>query len=111
MTEPLFNMENLNGRRSMQQTDTKERLAELERRRIELMHELEEIADKQRARVSAMRGVERELKAALAEVEEHSVPEGQELTLEDVERWCRSAFFNMAHTMARYNQKLWIEIL
>lgn len=75
------------------------RLAELERERVALMEELAEIAKQQRALQSQMRRVERDLKAELQRIEEHWVPEDEELTLENVEKWCRSAFFNMAHTM------------
>jgi hypothetical protein len=75
------------------------RLAELEDERVRLMEKLLEIAKEQKALLSQMRRVERDLKAKLRHIEEHSVPEDQELTLEDVEKWCRSAYFNMAHTM------------
>lgn len=75
------------------------KLAELERTRVRLMEQLAEIAETQKALVAEMRRVERELKRELEGVEEHYVPEDRELTLEDVEAWCRSAYFNMAHTM------------
>lgn len=75
------------------------RLAELERERVRLMEKLAEIAKEQKALQSQMRRVERDLKAELRHIEEHRVPENRELTLEDVEKWCRSAYFNMAHTM------------
>jgi hypothetical protein len=75
------------------------RLAELEDERMQLMEDLAEIAKEQKVLQSQMRRVERDLKAALRHIEEHSVPEGQELTLEDVEKWCRTAYFNLAHTM------------
>ncbi len=75
------------------------RLAELERERVEIMEELSEIARQQKALGSQMRRVERDLRATLKHVEEHWVSEDQELYLEDVERWCRSAYFNLAHTM------------
>ncbi len=75
------------------------KLVELERERVGLMEELAEISESQKARQRQMRRIERELKAELQSVEEHHVPEDQELTLEDVEKWCRSAFYNLAHTM------------
>lgn len=75
------------------------KLVELERERVGLMEELAEIAKEQKTRQSGIRRIERELKAELQSVEEHHVPEDQELTLDDVERWCRTAFYNMAHTM------------
>lgn len=75
------------------------RLAELEEERVRLMEKLLEIAKEQKALQSQMRRVERDLKAELRHIEEHWVPEDRELTLEDVEKWCRSAYFNLAHTM------------
>ena len=75
------------------------KLAQLERERVRLMEELAKVAQRQRALQSEMRRVERELKRELAGVEGYAVPEDRELTLEDVEAWCRSAFFNMAHSM------------
>lgn len=75
-----------------------ERLAEIERERVEIMHDLEEVAWQQRALGSEMRRLERELRIELKHIPEHWVPEDQELELEDVERWCRSAYFNLAHT-------------
>jgi hypothetical protein len=75
------------------------KLAELERERVGLMEEMAEIAKEQKTRQSGIRRIERELKAELQSVEEHHVPEDNELTLADVERWCRTAFYNLAHTM------------
>jgi hypothetical protein len=75
------------------------KLAGLEREKVRLMEELLEIANQQKALQSEIRGLERELKRELAGVEEYSVPEDRELRLEDVEAWCRSAYFNMAHSM------------
>jgi hypothetical protein len=76
------------------------KLAALEKEKVRLMDELAELAKDQKRLVSEVRALEKEQKALLEGVEEHSVPEGQELTLQDVEMWCRSAFYNMAHTMA-----------
>lgn len=76
-----------------------QRLAELEEERVRLMEDLAEVAQQQQALSSQMRRFERDQRAALKQVEEHWVPEDQELTLEDVEKWCRSAYFNLAHTM------------
>jgi len=75
------------------------RLAELEGERVILMEKLAEIAEEQKALQSQMRRIERDLKVELGHVEEHWVPVDRELTLEDVEAWCRSTYFNMAHTM------------
>jgi hypothetical protein len=75
------------------------RLARLESERVQIMQKLAEIAKEQKALQSQMRRVERDLKAELKHIEEHWVAEDQELTLEDVEKWCRSAYFNLAHTM------------
>ncbi len=86
--EPLFNEE-----------PPEEGLAGLERESVRLLEDLAEVAKAQKALVSEVRRVERERKKALSGVEEHLVPEDRELTLEDVEAWCRGAFFNMAHTM------------
>lgn len=78
---------------------TAEVLAGLEREQVRLMERLAELAKTQKALLREVRRVERERKRALADVAEHSVPEDRDLTLEDVEAWCRSAFFNLAHTM------------
>jgi hypothetical protein len=75
------------------------RLAKLEDERVRLMEKLLDIAKEQKALQSQMRRIERDLKAELRHIEEHSVPEDRDLTLEDVEKWCRSAYFNLAHTM------------
>lgn len=75
------------------------RLAALENERVRIMERLAEIAREQKALQSQMRRVERDLKAVLKHVEEHWVPDDRELTLGDVERWCRSSFFHLAHTM------------
>jgi hypothetical protein len=75
------------------------KLAELEREKVRLMEELLEIGKRQKALQANVRRVEREQKAELERIEEHWVPEDRELTLEDVEKWCRTAYFNMAHTM------------
>jgi hypothetical protein len=91
---PLFDEQEL-GRKEEQAL----MLAKLEKERVQLMEELAEIAKQQKALQSEVRRVERELKRELKLVEEHWVPEDRELTLEDVEAWCRSAYFNMAHTM------------
>ena len=75
------------------------KLARLEAERTQLMEALAEIAVEQKAISAKMRRLERELRRELEHVEEHGVPEDRELELEDVEKWCRSAFFNLAHTM------------
>jgi hypothetical protein len=78
---------------------TMEVLAGLEREQVGLMERLAEVAETQKALQREVRRVERERKQALEDVAEHSVPEDRDLTLGDVEAWCRSAFFNLAHTM------------
>jgi len=75
------------------------KLAELEKEKVRLMEELAVVAKEQKALQSEVRRVEREMKRELEGIEEYSVPEDRDLTLEDVEAWCRSAYFNMAHTM------------
>jgi hypothetical protein len=75
------------------------RLAELEDERVQLMEKLAEIAKEQKALQSQMRRVERDLKAELRHIEEYWVPEDRELCLKDVEAWCRTAPYNLAHTM------------
>jgi hypothetical protein len=75
------------------------KLTELEKKRVRLMESLLEIAKEQKSLQSEMRGLERELKKELQLVEEHWVPDDRDLSLADVEAWCRSAFYNMAHSM------------
>ena len=75
------------------------KLRELEKKRVRLMESLLEIAKGQKALQSEMRGLERELKKELQLVEEHWVPEDRDLSLEDVEAWCRTTFYIMAHSM------------
>lgn len=79
-------------------TEASEVLAGLERDKVGLMERLAEVAKVQKGLQSGVRRVEREQKAALKGVEQYSVPEERELMLEDVQRWCRSEFFIMAHT-------------
>jgi hypothetical protein len=94
---PLFNERDA-GLKEEPTPKAKLKLAQLERERVRLMEDLAEVAQRQRALQSEMRRVERELKRELAGVEEYAVPGDRELTLGDVEAWCRSAFFNMAHS-------------
>jgi hypothetical protein len=75
-----------------------ERLAELEARRTELMHELLDIAAEQAERVRLIREGEKEMKGLLVGVPEHVVPEDRPLTDEDIRRWARSVFFQFAFT-------------
>ena len=79
--------------------ETEERLAELEARRTGLMHELRDIAAEQAERVRLIREGEKEMRRLLENVPEHTVPEDRPLTDEDVRRWARSVFFQLAHTM------------
>lgn len=78
-----------------------ERLAEIERKRVEVMRELQVVAQRQKALGSEMRRLEWELRAELKHVPEHRVPEDRALELDDVERWCRSEYFNLAHSMSQ----------
>ncbi len=99
--EPLFDTDDerpTNERGSME-TTTKEALADLERQRTRFMEELAEIAVTQKAAQSEIRRVEREMKVALKDVDGYTVPEDRPLTQDDVEAWCQSEFFKMAHTM------------
>jgi hypothetical protein len=73
-------------------------LEALEVEKVELLQQLAHIGQEQKGVQSQVRRVERDQRAALRDVEEHYVPEGQELTLADVEAWCRSTFSIMAHS-------------
>ena len=101
--EPLFHKlpESERKEEKLAETTTtiQETLTRLERENVRLLEDLAGVAKTQKALQSEVRRVETERKAALREVAEHSVPDDRDLTLEDVEKWCRSAFFNMAHTM------------
>ncbi len=80
--------------------DPVEKLADLEERRIKNMHRLAEIAEDQKRVQSWIRGIESEMRKTLQRVPEHWIPEDQELAQEDVDAWCSTTYFNLAHTMA-----------
>lgn len=82
-------------------------LEALEVEKVALLEKLAEIGKEQKAVQSEVRRVERDQRAALKDVEEHSVPEGQELTLLDVESWCKSAFVIMAHSSPANPHQYW----
>jgi hypothetical protein len=77
---------------------TSETLAGLEHEKVGLMEQLAEVAKVQKGLQSEVRRVEREQKTVLKSVEGYAVSGNRELTLADVEAWCRSEFFIMAHT-------------
>lgn len=81
------------------ETGEAERLAELEREQEGVFLKLAGLAEEQKRLVAGSRRIERERKKLLEGVPEHTVPQDRELTLEDVEAWCRTAFFNQAHSM------------
>lgn len=103
MTAPLFDADQETKGEGLTEatTETREALAAIERRRVEVMHRLAEIGEVQKAAQGEMRRAEREMKAALKEVPAYSVPEGRDVALEDVEAWMRSEFNIMAHTAPR----------
>jgi len=74
-------------------------LAKMERERVSLIEDLARLAERQKALQKEMRAIEKRHRVIARDLEEYTVPEARELTHEDVERWCRSAYFNMAHTM------------
>jgi len=76
-----------------------ETLADMERQRVSLMEDLGRLAEQQKTLQKEMRAIEKRHRDIARDLQEYTVPEDRELTHEDVERWCRSAYFNMAHTM------------
>lgn len=76
-----------------------ETLAEMERQRVSLMENLARLAERQKALQREMRAIEKRHRVIAKDLEEYTVPEDRELTHEDVNLWCRSAFYGMAHTM------------
>jgi hypothetical protein len=75
------------------------KLEELEAKKIRLFEKLGQVADTQKALAAQMRRVEREQRVELEGIEEHTVPEGRDLTHEDVVRWCESVYWSHARTM------------
>ena len=84
------------GRLTQTMTET---LAEMERERVSLMEELARLAEQQKALQREMRAIEKRHRVIAKDLHEYTVREDRELKYEDVEKWCRSAFYNMAHTM------------
>jgi hypothetical protein len=83
------------------------RLRELELEKVRLLERLAEIGAQQKAVQREVRRVERSQRAALREVEEHHVADDQDLTLEDVEKWLRSAFAILAHSNPANPHQYW----
>jgi hypothetical protein len=98
VTIPLFEHDDPKEERRLTQTMV-ETLAEMELRRVALMEDLARLAEHQKALQKEMRAIEKRHKDIARDLEEYTVPEDRALTHADVERWCRSAYFNMAHTM------------
>jgi hypothetical protein len=96
MTKPLFEHDDLKAERLTEKMV--EILAEMERERVALMEALGRLAEQQKALQKEMRTIEKRHRDIARDLEEYTVPEDRELSLEDVEKWCRSAYFNLAHT-------------
>jgi hypothetical protein len=75
------------------------KLEELEAKKVRLFEELGRVAETQKALAAQMRRVEREQRVELEGSEEHTVPEGRDLTPADVETWCESVYWSHARTM------------
>ena len=75
------------------------KLEELEAEKVRLFEELGRVAETQKALAARMRRVEREQRVELEGIEEHTVPEGRDLTPADVEAWCESVYWSHARTM------------
>src|SRR5215212_3810904 len=96
MTRPLFEHDDpKEGRLTQTMMET---LAEMERERVLLMEGLARLAEWQKGLQKEMRAIERRHRDIARNLEEYTVPEDRELTHEDVNLWCRSAYFNLAHT-------------
>jgi hypothetical protein len=96
MTRPLFEHDDLKEERLTGKM--LETLAEMERERVSLMEDLGRLAEQQMTLQKEMRAIEKRHRDIAKDLAEHTVPEDRELAQEDVEKWCRSAYFNMAHT-------------
>jgi hypothetical protein len=97
MTRPLFEHDDLKEERLTGKMV--ETLAEMERERVSLMEDLGRLAEQQKALQKKIRAIEKRHRDIAKDLPEHTIPEDRELTREDVVMWCRSAYFNMAHTM------------
>jgi hypothetical protein len=92
---PLFEHDPKEGR--LTQT-MKEILGAMERERVSLMEGLARLAEQQKGLQKEMRAIEKRHRDIARDLEEYTVPEDVPLTHEDVNLWCRSAYFNLAHT-------------
>ena len=93
---PLFEHDDLKeGRLTQTMTET---LGKMERRRVSLMEGLGRLAEQQKGLQKEMRAIEKRHRNIARNLEEYTVPEDVPLTHEDVNLWCRSAYFNLAHT-------------
>ena len=96
MTIPLFEHDDpKEGRLTQTMMET---LAEMERERVSLMEDLARLAEQQKGLQKEIRTIERRHRDIARDLPEHTIPEDQQLTHEDVNLWCRSAYFNLAHT-------------
>jgi hypothetical protein len=97
MTRPLFEHDDpKEGRLTGKMVET---LAEMERERVSLMVDLARLAEQQMTLQKEIRAIEKRHRDIAKNLPEHTIPEDQELTQEDAVKWCRSAYFNLAHTM------------
>jgi hypothetical protein len=97
MTRPLFEHDALEEERLTGKMV--ETLAEMERQRVSLMEDLGGLAEQQSVLQKKIRAIEKRHRDIAKNLPEHTIPEDQQLTQEDVNLWCRSAFFSLAHTM------------
>jgi hypothetical protein len=96
MTRPLFEHDDpKEGRLTQSMMET---LAEMERERVLLMEGLARLAEWQKGLQTEIRIIEKRHRNMARDLEEYTVPEDVPLTHEDVNLWCRSAYFNLAHT-------------
>ena len=96
MTIPLFEHDDPKEGRLTQ--TIMETLAEMERQRVSLMEDLGRLAEQQKALQKKIRAIEKRHRDIARNLEEYTVPEDVPVTHKDVNLWCRSAYFNLAHT-------------
>ena len=96
MTIPLFEHDDPKEGRLTQ--TIMETLAEMERQRVSLMEDLGRLAERQKTLQKEMRTIEKRHRDIARDLPEHTIPEDQELRQQDVNAWCSSAYFNLAHT-------------
>jgi hypothetical protein len=97
MTRPLFEHDDL--KEEWLTEKMVETLAQMERERVSLMEDLGRLAEQQKALQKKIRAIEKRHRDIAKNLLEHTIPEDQQLTKWDAEQWCRSAYFNLAHTM------------